>query len=128
MGTGNARYFKAPKEAVEQIRRFLLEEDWPRLSRYYDLRDSETSFEELESGRFFLQDRAPETAHPGLFWRYRHPFAPGFSYEHHTTEDGDEVTVVISIEIDQGDGMMQSGRQEFRMRRSSHGYQILPPA
>jgi hypothetical protein len=38
------------------------------------------------------------------------------------------VQVVVSIEIDQGGGMIQRGIDEFLMRRSEAGYQILPPA
>jgi len=60
-------------------------------------------------------------------WRYKHPFAPGFRFDHvRPTDDPNVIAVVVSIEIDQGGGLKQRGLSEFRMRRSEKGYQVLP--
>jgi hypothetical protein len=124
-----ALYFSSPEAAIPIITNLLRAENWRVLSRYYDLSGTNIAREELESGRFFLNEKRPTDAHPGVAWKYRHPFAPGYRYS--SSEDVaalNVVQVVVSIEIDQGGGMIQRGIDEFLMRRSEAGYQILPPA
>lgn len=121
-------YFSSPEEAVDRITGLLRREDWPTLARYYDLAGTSIERDELTSGRFFLNRERPPNAHPGLPWKYRHPFTPGFKFSE--AVDRAEVfvvTVVVTIEIDQGDGRIERGMQEFAMRQSNRGYQILPP-
>lgn len=122
-----SRYFASPEEAVVRITALLRTEDWAMLSRYYDLTGSKVDRREVESGRFFLRTEKPEGAHPAGFWRYKHPFAPGFKFDRvNTTADSNVIVVVVSVEIDQGGGRKQRGLSEFRMRKSAKGYQILP--
>lgn len=124
-----AHYFTSPEEAVILVNELLRKEDWTTLSRYYDLSESQIDPSELESGRFFIRTEQPEVAHPGGFWRYKHPFPPGFLFDRvRATENPDVIIVVVSIEIDQGGGLKQRGLSEFKMRRSVKGYQILPPS
>lgn len=123
-----ARYFSSPQEAVILATELLRKEDWKTLSRYYDLSGSQIDRRELESGRFFVGTERPEGAHPGGFWRYRHPFPPGFMFDRvNATAGSSVIVVVVSIEIDQGGGVKQRGVSEFKMRKSQKGYQILPP-
>ena len=98
------------------------------LDSYYDLAGLGLGREELESGRFFVRQEKPGTAHPTGFRRYRHPFAPGFEYSFHTSAGDGTVIVHFRIEIDEGGGMIQEGRDAFKMRNMSKGYQILPDA
>lgn len=124
----DAGFFESPQRAVEAISKMLKEEDWASLARHYDLGGSDIDRKTLLSGEFFVRTERPEAAHPGGFWRYKHPFAPGFEYSFTTPADETGiVTVRVSIRIDQGAGQpVQVGWQEFRMRRSEKGFQILP--
>lgn len=123
-----ARYFTSPEQAVTVATELLRKEDWQTLSRYYDLSGSRVDRQELESGRFFIRAEEPAGPHPGGFSRYKHPFPPGFKFDRvNATADPNVIVVVVSIEIDQGGGLKQRGLTEFKMRRSSNGYQILPP-
>ena len=125
--TDGARYFASPADAVEQITTMLERQDWPELARYYDLSDSPEDPATLISGAFFYTDEEPPVAHPAGFWRYKHPFAPGFEF--HSTRELDEpgvIEVTVMIEIDQGAGMIQRGIETFLMRRTKRGYQVMP--
>jgi hypothetical protein len=125
--TSGAKYFTSPAEAVERITTMLERKDWPELARYYDLSDSPEDPARLLSGEFFYTDQQPPVAHPAGFWRYKHPFAPGFEF--HSTRELDEpgvVEVTVMIEIDQGAGMIQRGIETFLMRRTKRGYQVMP--
>lgn len=121
-------YFNSAADAVERIPDLLRREDWAALARFYDLAGTSVKREELTSGRFFLNRERPANAHPGLPWTYRHPFTPGFKFKDAVDRaEVGVVTVVVTVDIDQGDGSVQRGMQEFAMRRSTRGYQILPP-
>lgn len=121
-------FFRSTKSAVTAIRIMLRDEDWRSLARYYDLSASDIDRETLVSGEFFIRTERPEAAHPGDFWRYRHPFPPQFEYTSATPPDeAGIVTVRVSIAIEQGaDQPVQQGWQEFRMRKSAEGFQVLP--
>lgn len=119
--------FQSPQVAVPLIAELLRGEKWKELAGYYDLSGSGIDFAELESGRYFIRTERPATAHPAGFWKYRHPFAPGFQYEHEEqTGDPRIVKVTVSIAIDQGGGLIQRGFQTFQMRRVDGGWKILP--
>lgn len=121
-------YFSSPRQAVEAIRKMQKAEDWTSLARYYDLDGSGIDRKSLISGEFFIRTERPAVSHPGGFWRYKHPFAPDFEYASSSPADkAGIVTVSVSISIDQGSGSPQrQGRQEFEMRQSDRGFQILP--
>ena len=123
-----AAYFDSPEQAVEAIRKMQQEKDWVSLARYYDLEGSGIDRETLVSGEFFIRTERPAVSHPGGFWRYKHPFAPGFEYGFTTsTAEPDTVTVRMTVEIAQGaESPMQRGYREFSMRQSERGFQILP--
>jgi hypothetical protein len=136
-------YFESPRQAVEEITAMLVARDWPALARYYDLEGSGIDRAQLVSGEFFWRTKRPEMSHPA-FWRYKHPFSPGFHYAWSGSWDeianimappgadkpeGDPsvVKVVLEVEIEQGSASPdQRGISEFRMRKSERGYQILP--
>lgn len=121
-------FFETPKWAVEKIKVMLTEEDWGSLARYYDLSGSDIDRSSLVSGEFFIRSERPEAAHPGEFWRYKHPFSPSFDYSFSSPTDEDGIVIVqVGITIDQGAGSPpQEGIQNFRMRESASGYQVLP--
>jgi len=123
-GMADATSFESPQHAVPGLARMLAAEDWAGLARAYALDGTGIERRELESGRYFK--RSPAAAsHPAGLDRWRHPFPPGYRYLSHTTQ-GDEALVQVGIEIDQGGGMVQRGLREFRMRKSSGGWQVLP--
>jgi hypothetical protein len=124
----DALYLDDPRAAVTRITQLLEAKDWKTLARYYDLADSGVPRADLESGAIFYTEKRPAVAHPAGFWRYRHPFAPGFTYlESRDLQPVGLVEVTVSIEIDQGGGSPpQRGMKAFLMRRSAKGYQVLP--
>jgi hypothetical protein len=125
-----AAFFDSPRQAVDAIRKMLMEEDWASLAGYYDLDGSDVDRKTLISGEFFVRTERPRVSHPAGFWRYKHPFAPGFEYSFDSlTDQAGIVAVRVSISIDQGSGSpTQQGWHEFQMRRSERGFQILPEA
>jgi len=121
-------YFSSPKEAVPVIADLLRKEDFETLTKYYDLSGSDIQKSELESGDFFIRKKRPELSHPGGFWRYKHPFAPGFEYasKHPSSKKGVYV-IEVAVSIDQGaDSPVQRGKSLFYMVTSDKGWQLLP--
>jgi hypothetical protein len=121
-------YFSSPAEAVPVITDLLEKENFKTLAKYYDLSNSEINISKLESGEFFIRKERPEVAHPGGFWRNKHPFAPGFKYKsiQSTTREGIYI-VEVSIAIDQGpESPEQIGLSYFYMIQSDKGWKILP--
>lgn len=119
------RSFVSPQEAVEVLGRLLEAEDWAGMSRYYDLSGTGIDPGRLRSGEFFVRAAPPEGGHPAGFSRYLHPFAPGFRYASHRLE-GEDAVVTVAIQIDQGDGMIQRGFHEFRLRNCPSGWRVRP--
>ncbi len=128
MVTIEPTYFASPKEAVATISELARRRDWPALAGYYDLSGSTIELLTLLSGAFFVRSEQPAGAHPGGYWRARHPFPPGFDYL--MAEPGGApgvVTVTVHVSIEQGaSASTQEGRAQFRLRESPRGYQILP--
>ena len=121
-------YFESPEKAVPVITGLLKKQDWKTLSRYYDLVGSEVKRSDLESGEYFLRREKSVRPDPMGFSKYKHPFAPGFRFDHvEATSDPDVTRVVVSIEIDQGGGLKQRVLASFLLRKSAAGFQILPP-
>ncbi len=120
------RYFASPQESVDAITDLLKSEDWPALASYYDLSGSDIDENSLTDGTFFINEERPEAAHPAGFWRYKQPFAPGFTFQSAKMLNADQVEVTVMIEIDQGGGMVQRGLDTFRLIAHPEGYQILP--
>lgn len=122
------KYFDSPEEAIPVLSELINERAFDELAAYYDLTGSGILREELESGRFFINDKKPAVAHPGGFWRYRHPFAPGFEFSHvRSTHREGIYVVVVEISIEQGVGSpVQRGHNSFYMRKTADGWQVLP--
>lgn len=120
-------YFDSAQQAVEKTTELLKKEDWPTLARYYDLAGTKERPALLRSGDFFVRKEKPANHHPGLPWKYRHPFTPGYKFESVADTDAkDVVRVTVAISIDQGGGPPQRSVSTFDMRKSAKGYQILP--
>jgi hypothetical protein len=121
-------YFSSPAEAIQIISALLEKNNFTILARYYDLSNSEIKLSELESGDFFIRKDRPEIAHPAEFWRYKHPFAPGFKFKSVQATAKDAIYIVeVSISIDQGsDSPKQTGLSYFYMVKSDKGWKILP--
>jgi hypothetical protein len=121
-------YFSSPSEAIPIISELLEKKNFKILSRYYDLSNSEIRLSELESGDFFQKKDRPEIAHPAEFWRYKHPFAPGFKFKSVQATAKNAIYIVeVSISIDQGsDSPRQIGLSYFYMINSDKGWKILP--
>ncbi|NOX84483.1 MAG: hypothetical protein GXO86_00730 [Chlorobi bacterium] len=123
-----ARYFTSPDEAVPIITDLLKNEDFKTLSAYYDLSGSKVKQADLESGEFFIRREKPAVSHPAGFWKYKHPFAPGFKYNSLQPTDRKGVYLVqVVVVIDQGEGTpSQVGTSGFYMIQSARGWQVLP--
>ncbi len=121
-------YFSSPAEAIQIITELLEKNNFKILAKYYDLSNSEIKLSELESGDFFIRKERPEIAHPAGFWRYKHPFAPGFTFNSVQTTAKDAIYIVeVSISIDQGsDSPKQIGLSYFYMVKSDKGWKVLP--
>ena len=109
--------FASPADAVPALSTLLAARDWAALAACYAADPA------VLTPAFFYDAEAP--GHPSGADRWRHPFPPGWRYLSHEVR-GDVVVVHVGIEIDQGDGMMQRGLREFRMRRTPAGWQVLP--
>lgn len=122
------QYFSSPQEAIPRIAELLRQEDFRTLARYYDLSSSDIPLSEMESGSFFVRTERPEVAHPAGFWRYKHPFPPGFEYDSIQPAAREGVYVVsVRLSIDQGmDSPNQEALSRFYMIKSDHGWQLLP--
>ena len=123
-----AKYFTSPGEAVPVITDLLKKQDFKTLTAFYDLSSSKIKRADLESGEFFIRKERPELAHPAEFWRYKHPFAPGFKFNSvQSTEKEGVYLVRVMVVIDQGyNSPQQEGFSDFYMSKSAKGWQILP--
>jgi hypothetical protein len=124
----NSYYFSSPSISIQIISELLVEKKFKILAKYYDLSNSKIKLSELESGDFFIQKERPEVAHPAGFWRYKHPFAPGFTFSSARVTANDAIYIIeVSISIDQGmDFPKQIGYSHFYMIKSEKGWKILP--
>ena len=127
-GGSKTFYFSSPAEAIQIITELLEKKNFKILAKYYDLSKSEIELSELESGNFFIRKQRPENAHPAGFWRFKHPFAPGFTFNSAQATVKDEIYIVkVSISIDQGsDYPKQIGFSCFYMLKSDKGWKVLP--
>ena len=121
-------YFSSPAEAIQVISELLEKKNFKRLAKFYDLSKSEIKLSELESGDFFIRKDRPEIAHPAGFWRYKHPFAPGFKFKSIQATAKEAIYIVeVFISINQGsDSPKQNGLAYFYMVKSDKGWKILP--
>ncbi len=126
--TSKTCFFSSPAEAIQIITELLKKANFKILAKYYDLSNSEIKLSELESGDFFIRKERPEFAHPAGFWRYKHPFAPGFTFNRIQATAKDEVYIIkMSISIDQSsDSLKQIGLSYFYMVKSDKGWKVLP--
>ena len=125
-----SKHFSSPEEAVPRIAELLRQEDFRTLANYYDLSNSDTKLADLQSGEFFVRTERPEVSHPTEFWRYKHPFSPGFEYAGMRSGNRENIyTITVRAAIDQGAGSpTQKGYSEFYMIKSANGWQVLPDA
>lgn len=127
--TAQRLYFFTPQESVELTSKMLIDKDWGKLSCYYYIEKSDKeTIASLRNGSYFVRDTKPEVYHPAVDWKYKKPFPPNFTYVSHTDIGNDSIIVTVSLEIDQGDDVMQRGMVTFYLKRSENGYQFdLPP-
>ena len=123
-----ALFFTSPEDAIPIITGLLEKEDFGTLAKYYDLSGSDIEFPSLESGDFFIRKKRPEVSHPSGFWRYKHPFPPGFEFSSIRKSTREGVYVIhVEIEIDQGaESPIQVAQGNFQMINIPGGWKILP--
>lgn len=120
-------YFSTPQESVELTAQLLIQEDWGTLLKYYFVENSDNeTIDSLKNGSYFIREKKPEVVHPAVSWRYKKPFDPNFKYSSHFEEDLARIKVNVSMEIDQGNGMIQQGVSSFYLKKSQSGYQLIP--
>lgn len=118
-------FFENPQQAIPIISSLMQDQDWKTLASYYDMNDSKYSIQELESGRNFYREEPPNTIDPFGFWKYKHPFPPGFQFNSQRSLGDNLIEVLVSYKIDQGDGMINEVHQNFTMKKSNQGYQLI---
>jgi hypothetical protein len=119
-------YFSSPQESVELTAQLLIQEDWGTLLKYYYVENStRETIDSLKDGSYFIRNKKPEVVHPAVSWKYKKPFDPNFKYSGHIEEDHARVRVDVSMEIDQGNGMIQQGTSSFYLIKSQNGYQLM---
>ena len=124
---GQSLYFSSPQESVELTSDLLIDENWEKLTKYYFLENSGKEItDSMKNGTYFIRDKRPEVSHPSESWRYKKPFSPKFKYFSHIETEKNIIKVTVSIEIDQGNGMIQQGLSFFYLIRSENGFQLLP--
>ncbi len=124
---GQSLYFSSPQESVELTSKLLIDENWEELTNYYFLENTDKEIiDSMLNGTYFIRDKRPEVSHPSESWRYKKPFSPKFKYFSHIETEKNIIKVTVSIEIDQGNGMIQQGLSFFYLIRSENGFQLLP--
>ena len=126
-------YFSSIEAAVQSAGQLLAAQDWPTLSRYYDLAlTPEVQHTQLLDGSFFV-DAAKSPNGPGAITRWLQPFPPGTKFVGaHALGDSShppciwEVSTALSI--DQGGGQVQRIVQECHLMQTKDGFQFLPRA
>ena len=125
--TAQSLYFSSPQESVEKTSKLLINENWDKLMTFYFLENTDKeTLDSMKNGSYFIRDKKPFSYHPGVSWKYKKPFSPSFKYSNHETIEEDLIKVTVSIEIDQGGGMIQKGMSYFYLLKSKKGYQIKP--
>ena len=133
--TSDEYYFESPENAVIVVNQLLEARDWNTLANYYLLDESGPELEELKSGRFFFTEDSSAPQDPMGFWKYLHPFPPGFTYESHEKLENGNVKLAVAIEIldepppgspPETPSVMRTMRA-FHMRYTAgRGYKLLP--
>lgn len=120
-------YFKSPQESVEIISQLLLNDDWKALTAYYYTENlNQEIIDSLLDGSYFINTSQPEIGHPAVNWKYRKPFPPTFKYSHFTELANHLVEVTVSVQIDQGNEIVQTGFTTFTLIKGEEGFQIVP--
>lgn len=117
-------YFNTPKEAVDTISQLLANEDFLTLTNYYELGESYIPIEEFHSGKYFRGELDGEI--PAGLFKYVKPFSPGFKFSHVEELENKITRVHLTLEIDQGEGMVLRSIHSFDLTKSEKGFRILP--
>lgn len=107
------RYFASPQEAVEIGSWLLTHEDFPQLASYYDLRGSDITREQLESGSLFTGSTTQ-------------PFPPLLRFDHVEDTATKDVKKVVVVLHGGPEDQAVPRQDEFYLRKSKLGYQLLP--
>jgi hypothetical protein len=92
-------YFESPEDAVGIVNQLLNKRDWNTLSNYYLLSESGPKLEDLKSGRFFFTKDSSGPQDPMGFWKYLHPFPPGFTIVGYEELENGIIRVQVAIEV-----------------------------
>ena len=117
-------YFISPEEAVDTISQLLANEDFLTLTGYYELRESNISIEDFYSGKYYRGEIAGEK--PAGLFKYVKPFSPGFKFSYVEELENKITRVHLTLEIEQGEGMVLRSIHSFDLVESEKGFRILP--
>lgn len=117
-------YFSSPEKSVSLISNLLWEEDLPTLTSYFDLENTDIPIDDFQSGKYFRCEIIGEK--PAGLFKYVKPFSPGFEFSHIEELKNNITRVHLTLEIDQGEGMVLRSIHSFDLVRSENGFQILP--
>ena len=128
-------YFESPENAVIVANHFLEKRDWNTLADYYLLDESGPKREELKSGRFFFTEEPSGPQDPMGFWKYLHPFPPGFTYVVHEELENGVIRVQVAVEIPdepppgapaEAPSVMRTMRAFYLHYAGGRGFKLLP--
>jgi len=123
-----AQYFNDIRDAIELCTYLLLDEEWEKLASYYDLTNTTLTYNDIANRDFFMTDIKPfDTPLPANYWKYKHPFPPGYRYLFSEPLDSEITKIWLTNKFEIGDGLVKDGRFWFLMRYKLDGYQIVPP-
>ena len=117
-------YFSSPKESISLISNLLREEDLLTLTSYFELENTDIPIDDFLSGKYFMGEIDGQKP-VGLF-KYVKPFSPGFKFSHLEELENEFTRVHLTLEIDQGEGMVLRSIHSFDLIRSEKGFRILP--
>lgn len=124
----NDKYFDDPRTAVEVSTYLLLDENWAEIACYYYLKDTDLTYDDINCSNFFMQNKKPKNNPlPALYWKYKHPFPPGYRYLFTEPIDVDIMRIWLTNKFEVGEGVRREGRHSFLMKYTINGYQFIPP-
>ena len=118
------RYFVSPQDAVETTSWLLKQKDWEQLASYYDVSEGSLTRQQLASGEpFTRQGEADAEGQPTVM--YVQPFPPEYRFVkvEDTANSKIKRVIVAGVAVE---GQTERPTDEFLLRRSSVGYQLLP--
>jgi len=117
-------YFSSPEKSVSIISNLLRDDELLILTNYYNLENTDIPLEDFHSGKYYRGEINGEK--PAGLFKYIKPFSPGFKFSHIEELENNITRIHLTLEIEQGEGMVLRSNHSFDLTESEKGFQILP--